>query len=64
MQNEESEDHDRLDGCWDEMNEICVDDQACSGDDDDDFLLGYGGSIGVLNHERLNVNEFLVQDDG
>ena len=64
MQDEESEDHDRLDGCEDGMDEIRVDDQAHSEDDDDDVPLGYGGSVGMWNLERLNVNKVLVQDDG
>ena len=54
MQNEESEDHDRLDGCWDGMNEICVDGQSHSVDGDD-VLLGDGESVRVWNLEKLNV---------
>ena len=63
VQDKEREDHDRLVGCWDGMNEIRVNDQARS-EDDDDVPLGYGESVGVWNLERLNMNEVLVQDDG
>ena len=55
-------DHDRLDGCWDGMNEINADHQALA-EDDDDVLLGDGESVGVWNLEKLNGIEVLVQDD-
>ena len=45
MQDEEREDHDRLDGCWDGMNEINADDRFHS--EDDDVPLGDGESVGV-----------------
>ena len=63
VQDEESVDHDRLDGCWDGMNEINADHQALA-EDDDDVLLGDGESVGVWNLEKLNGFEVLVQDDG
>ena len=63
VQDEEREDHDRLDGCWDGMNEIRVDDQFHS-EDDNVPLLGDGGSVGVWNLEKLNGNKVWVQDDG
>ena len=62
VQDEESEDHDRLDGCWDGMNEINVDDRFHS--EDDDVPLGDGESVGVQNLEKLNGIEVWVQDDG
>ena len=45
VQDEEWEDHDRLDGCWDGVNEINVDDRFHS--EDDDVPLGDGESVGV-----------------
>ena len=62
VQDEEREDHDRLDGCWDGMNKIHVDGQSHSVDDGD--LLGDGESVGVWNLEKLNEIKVWFQDDG